>query len=181
MCFLRLTLALRVCVHVGGECSAASERALLKRSGAEAKAAFAQDGILPTTLLTRKDEVDALNAAQLAKLPGAVSEYKASDSGNAEVAEQACPARRLLRLKVGAQVILLRNVSVEMGLCNGSRGVGGSFRGPLRHPVVKFASGKSHGVEPRRGRCASAAPCWRPARRSRSTSPGASRCINLRA
>src|SRR5262249_16624109 len=40
------------------------------------------------------------------------------------------------------------NISVEMGLCNGSRGVAESFRGPLKHPVVKFTSGKSHVIEP---------------------------------
>lgn len=82
-----------------------------------AEAAFPDDGILPTTLLTRKDEVDKLNASQLARLPASAqsAEFVATDSGNADAAENGCPARRVLQLKVGAQVILLRNISVESG------------------------------------------------------------------
>lgn len=46
-----------------------------------------------------------------------------------------------LILKVGAQVMLLANISVDMGLVNGSRGVIKMFDPNTGFPIVKFKSG----------------------------------------
>lgn len=48
----------------------------------------------------------------------------------------------MLQLKVGAQVILVRTLSPEEGLVNGSRGVVTRFLGVGRAPVVRFGTGK---------------------------------------
>lgn len=50
-------------------------------------------------------------------------------------------AKAVVELKVGAQVMLTRNVSAKRGLVNGARGVLERFVGnTIRLPVVRFAS-----------------------------------------
>jgi len=84
------------------------------------------DGILPTVLHARRARVEEENRNQLAKIPAPEMVYQAEDKGDMEyleVLKANCPAVSPLILKAGAQVMLLRNLSVERGLCNGSRGV----------------------------------------------------------
>ena len=50
-------------------------------------------------------------------------------------------ARDRIELKVGAQVLLVRNLSSRRGLVNGARGVVTKFQGStMRLPVVRFAN-----------------------------------------
>merc|ERR1712070_59996 len=49
---------------------------------------------------------------------------------------------RALTLKVGAQVMLLKNIAPERSLVNGSRGVVTGFEGPDMLPVVQFLNGE---------------------------------------
>jgi ATP-dependent DNA helicase PIF1 len=75
--------------------------------------------------VNRKD-VDILNTRELGALPGEAVEYKAMDSGDQSclrVLQTHCPARSLLKLKVGAQVILVKNIDAGDGLVNGAKGV----------------------------------------------------------
>ncbi|KAL4434118.1 hypothetical protein ABPG75_000559 [Micractinium tetrahymenae] len=100
------------------------------------------DGILPTQLYTHREDVDAINAQQLRALPGEARKFVAQDVGSPDVLAAACPARRTLELKVGAQVMLIRNISHRQGLVNGARGVVERFSDSQNLPVVRFASGK---------------------------------------
>lgn len=52
-----------------------------------------------------------------------------------------CMAPEVLQLCVGAQVMLIQNLSVESGLANGSRGILTGF-GPAGQPIVKFMNGQ---------------------------------------
>ena len=108
------------------------------------------DGIQPTRIYCRRVGVDAENERELHRLPGAESLFRAIDSGGPPGSEQAAKqldekAPRELSLKVGAQVMLSRNLP-ELGLANGSRGVVLRFEAPQGAqgasgqalPVVQF-------------------------------------------
>jgi ATP-dependent DNA helicase PIF1 len=75
--------------------------------------------------ICRRD-VDNLNTKELGALPGDMIEYRAMDSGDQSylrILQTHCPARSLLKLKVGAQVILVKNIDAANGLVNGAKGV----------------------------------------------------------
>lgn len=71
------------------------------------------------TLATTNRTVSDINSYQLEKLPGEVKEYHALISGNLE--ETSFPTEENLRLKVGAQVMLIKN-DKEKRWVNGSIG-----------------------------------------------------------
>lgn len=102
------------------------------------------DGILPTKLYTHREDVDLVNGQLLAALPAQAVRYVAQDSGTSlALLTSACPARGVVELKVGAQVMLIRTLSASRGLVNGSRGVVESFvGGALKLPVVRFVNGE---------------------------------------
>lgn len=98
-----------------------------------------EEGILPTQLFTHRADVDFLNKRELDSLPGTLKVYTSHDQGDLSVLEASCPAPKLLKLKVGAQVMLTRNLSSMKGLVNGSRGVVTRIT-PSGLPCVRFAS-----------------------------------------
>jgi ATP-dependent DNA helicase PIF1 len=107
----------------------------------------------PVLLFSRTDDVDRENARGLAALGDAEEKtFKATDyyqhdmsKDQRERAHSLWPVPEKLVLKVGARVMLLRNLAVSRGLCNGSQGVvtgfayssqfGGAF------PRVRFRNG----------------------------------------
>ena len=102
------------------------------------------DGILPTKIFTHKEDVDAINSKELALLQGEEREYIAIDSGDdafIKSLQSNCPARGRLRLRVGAQVILVKTLDIAEGLVNGSRGVVAKFTKDTKRPVVRFREG----------------------------------------
>jgi ATP-dependent DNA helicase PIF1 len=101
----------------------------------------ADDGVLPTTLYPRRDDVRKENLHHFDKLPEAEQTYTAVDcssgGGGGEAwfgtLDRDLQAYRHLRLKKGAQVMLLANLNLKRGLCNGSRGGGAvQLLNPLR-------------------------------------------------
>jgi hypothetical protein len=105
----------------------------------------AEHGIVPTMLYSTNKEVDADNQRELAKLPGRLVTFVAIEKGplaGRNLLEKSCQAPRELSLKVGAQVVLLKNIDIEQGLANGSRGVVVSFVEPGSvSPIVRFTNG----------------------------------------
>jgi hypothetical protein len=88
-----------------------------------------------TILCSRNDTTMAINEQVLSKMPGAAREHLSIDTVEVEQGDHAsnypteflhsltpagCPPHRL-KLKPGAIVMLLRNLHVKSGLCNGTR------------------------------------------------------------
>lgn len=100
-----------------------------------------------TWLMTRKRHVEDMNARQLHKIPGVTVTFKAKDSGShaghLSQLDKVCPARQSIELKVGARVMLLKNLNVNEGLCNGSLGIVAHFN-HAGWPVVYFTGIKKN-------------------------------------
>jgi ATP-dependent exoDNAse (exonuclease V) alpha subunit len=97
------------------------------------------------TLATRNDTVNRINSGALARLPGRVLTAKAEVSG--DFGGRAFPADETLELKVGAQVMFLRN---DSGQQDGPRWVNGTIGTVTRidSNVYVDVDGEIHEVEP---------------------------------
>ncbi|MBN3298607.1 PIF1 helicase, partial [Amia calva] len=112
-----------------------------------------RDGILATRLCTHKDDVELTNERKLEQLPGAVRVFEAVDSDPQLVKhiDAQSPVGRVLQLKVGAQVMLTKNLDVQRGLVNGARGVVVGFEpGNKGLPRVRFLCGLTEAMKPER-------------------------------
>uniref|UniRef100_A0A8D3DCI2 ATP-dependent DNA helicase PIF1 n=1 Tax=Scophthalmus maximus TaxID=52904 RepID=A0A8D3DCI2_SCOMX len=112
-----------------------------------------KDGILATRLCTHKDDVELTNENKLQQLPGSVRVFEAHDSDTALVKtiDVHSPVSRLIQLKVGAQVMLTKNLDVSRGLVNGARGVVVAFdSGKHGLPRVRFLCGVTEVLKPER-------------------------------
>lgn len=103
-----------------------------------------KDGIMATRLCSHVREADDINETQLDKLPGPGKVFVAQDSSESVTGmlDQLVPVPHKLTLKIGAQVMLLKNVNISSGLVNGARGVVVSFSST--GPVVRFRSGEEY-------------------------------------
>ncbi|CAN0109584.1 unnamed protein product [Pylaiella littoralis] len=114
------------------------------------------DGIEKTQLTTHKADVLRVNEERLAQLEGTEVVSRADNRGNRpdylRQLDDSCSAPTTLRLKVGAQVILVKNLAPGRGLANGSRGVvvrfATSTSSGARLPVVRFISGLEEVIRP---------------------------------
>ncbi|GBG32786.1 ATP-dependent DNA helicase PIF1 [Hondaea fermentalgiana] len=106
-------------------------------------------GVEPTVLYCRNVDVDRANKAELSRLPGEAAEFKAVDFFASRAAQQlhggnfTLPAT--LQLKIGAQVMLLRNLDQDAKLVNGSRGVVEALGSGC--VTVRFAAGTTRVIE----------------------------------
>jgi ATP-dependent DNA helicase PIF1 len=124
----------------------------------------ARVGLLPpkdlpaTVIYPLRQQVDALNEAKMQELPGELRTFAHEFSTVGSVSEKqaaflhsmllsSAPCCDVLALKVGAQVMHTRN-NKETGKVNGSLGTIASFAPMTGQPVVKFADGTTHVVEP---------------------------------
>jgi len=64
-----------------------------------------------------------INQKKILDLPGKEYKFEAFDSGPTKTLDDHTPVAKSFILKAGAQVMLLKNISVSAGLVNGARGV----------------------------------------------------------
>ena len=106
-----------------------------------AKQKIESNGILATRLCSHVNEAEEINQFQLNELKGESKTYTAQDSDESMTAtlnKQLTVPDKLI-LKVGAQVMLLKNINIASGLVNGARGIVIKFAENV--PVVQFKSG----------------------------------------
>lgn len=96
------------------------------------------NGILATQLCSMNNEADIINKTKLDNLKTPEKVYEASDSDqyNSKALDNQLPVPFKLVLKVGCQVMLLKNINVSTGLVNGARGIVTGYKDG--YPVVKF-------------------------------------------
>ncbi|XP_022823015.1 ATP-dependent DNA helicase PIF1 [Spodoptera litura] len=101
------------------------------------------DGILATRLCSHTNDSKMINDSKLSDLDGEEKIFTSQDSDNAtKLLDMQTIAPSKLLLKVGAQVMLLKNVNVNAGLVNGARGVVVRFEEGF--PVVRFKNKKEY-------------------------------------
>ncbi|KAK2543320.1 Pif1 [Columba livia] len=103
-----------------------------------------RDGILATRLCTHKDDVEITNERRLQQLSGEVHAFEALDSDPmlVKLIDAQCPVSGRVELKLGAQVMLAKNLDVSQGLVNGARGVVVGFESEEKGlPKVRFLCG----------------------------------------
>ncbi|THD20617.1 ATP-dependent DNA helicase [Fasciola hepatica] len=99
-----------------------------------------KSGLIATRLCTHRGDAEAWNLKMLNALKGPPKIYRARDSSGSQsrLLDSVCPVPTTLTLKIGAQVILLRNIDTSKGLVNGARGVVQSFSSDCGLPQVRF-------------------------------------------
>jgi ATP-dependent DNA helicase PIF1 len=107
--------------------------------------------IRPTLLFTRRDDVEHINTKYLNDCEGPEYAFDATTIAKGMSKQEIDYAIEkldkngsyllTLRLRKGAQVMLLSNKYSEQGLVNGSRGIVESFDPLTREPLVKFING----------------------------------------
>ncbi|KAI4456006.1 dna helicase-related [Holotrichia oblita] len=97
-----------------------------------------RNGILATRLCSHTNDADIINESKLKELSGQSRIFEAQDSDpySTKQLDQQTPVAGKIILKIGAQVMLLRNINISTGLVNGARGVIKEFRDDL--PVVRM-------------------------------------------
>jgi ATP-dependent exoDNAse (exonuclease V) alpha subunit len=101
--------------------------------------------IRPTILTTHNSRVEKINLAELQKIPCEEITHIAEYSGVPEKIEflkKNCMAAQSLKLKVGAQVMMVKNTYQKEGIINGSLGIIRNFSPKKLYPLVEFANGK---------------------------------------
>jgi ATP-dependent DNA helicase PIF1 len=107
-----------------------------------------REGIVPTKLCTHTADVMRINEAELVTCDGVEQVYTARDSDPSlgKFLDSHTPVERAVRLRVGAQVMLMKNIDVGKGLVNGARGRVEGFT-KEGNPMVVFIGGTRHEVE----------------------------------
>ncbi|KAK7872455.1 hypothetical protein R5R35_014250 [Gryllus longicercus] len=122
-----------------------------EKLNATSKQNINKEGIQATRLCSHTKEAEIINSNKLKALTGASKVFCAVDSDPtaASQLDQLTRVPNLLELKVGTQVMLMKNLNVSEGLVNGARGVVESFN-KEGLPVVRFWTNAQVAVQPDR-------------------------------
>ncbi|XP_042660056.1 ATP-dependent DNA helicase PIF1 isoform X1 [Tyto alba] len=139
--FISLLSAVRL-----GRCTEEVTRQLMQTAANRSE----RDGILATRLCTHKDDVELTNERCLQQLSGEVHTFEALDSDPmlVKLIDAQCPVGGRVELKLGAQVMLAKNLDVSQGLVNGARGVVVGFESEQKGlPKVRFLCGVTQAIK----------------------------------
>jgi hypothetical protein len=103
-----------------------------------------------TKLYTHNVNVDHENYTELGKIDGDEKTYQMTSKGNdiiVEILKKSCLAHEELRLKIGAEVMCIKN-NFEEGYVNGSRGKVIEFDAETHNPIVELYNGKKITITP---------------------------------
>lgn len=109
-----------------------------------------ESAVLPTRLYARNMNVDQINQVELEKLAGAEKTFYMQAHGFSALTDalkRNCLAPEELRLKIGAEVMFVKN-SISGAYVNGTRAVVVDFDKVDRWPVVETFSGRTITVQP---------------------------------
>ncbi len=101
--------------------------------------------IRPTRLYTHNTNVDNENMLELGNIKSDEKFYKMTSTGPevlVEILKKSCLAHEDLRLKIGAEVMLIKN-NFEEGYVNGTRGKIVKFADADNTPIIKLYNGKT--------------------------------------
>lgn len=106
------------------------------------------NGILATQLCSHTKDADYINQSKLASLSSAEKLFESTDSDVylTKTLDTQLPVPHKLILKVGAQVMLLKNINLSTGLVNGARGVITRYADGF--PVVQFKNKTEYTAKP---------------------------------
>ena len=107
--------------------------------------------IKPTILASHNSQVDAINQKELQKIGNNSQIFTAKFSGDSakiDFLKKNCLANVSLELKVGAQVMMLKNTYQKEGIINGSIGVIKEFSKKSNYPIVEFGNGTVLTISP---------------------------------
>lgn len=110
------------------------------------KADDTSQAIKPTILTTHNYKVEKINQDELKKIPYQEVSHQATYDGSLDKIEflkRNCLAADSLRLKVGSQVMMIKNTFQKEGIINGSLGIVKDFSPRKSYPIVEFANGKT--------------------------------------
>jgi len=100
-------------------------------------------GIKPTKLYTHNINVDSENNVELEQISGDEKVYHMTSKGHeiiVDILKKSCLAYEELRLKIGAEVMCIKN-NFEKGYVNGTRGVVVDFEKDTGLPIIKLYNG----------------------------------------
>ncbi len=106
-----------------------------------------KDGVPPVTIATRRDIVDNINTERLDALPGGAALFRGVIER--DFPETSLPTDKELTLKIGAQVMFVRN-DPERRWVNGTIGIVEDLPEDGEHVGVRTPDGLLHAVEPER-------------------------------
>jgi len=103
------------------------------------------DGVRPTKLYTHNANVDTENNTELATIASDEKLYRMTSTGPevlVDILKKSCLASEELRLKVGAEVMCIKN-NFEEGYVNGTRGKVIAFLDSDDTPIIELYNGKT--------------------------------------
>jgi len=100
--------------------------------------------IKPTILASHNIQVEEINKKELQKIGNNSQIFTAKffgDTSKIDFLRKNCLANQTLELKVGAQVMMLKNTHQKDGIINGSIGIIKEFSKKSNYPIVEFSNG----------------------------------------